>query len=136
GIARGKAAGRHGDAVVLADFGAQVDGGDGHRRRGGGFGRRRAGRFVHRRRGAGVRIEHRLVLLAARQGDGRGQARGKQGHAGDVALHGGFSFGGRKAKGQSSSEGSFSTWPGLIRSGSSSWSRLASKIAFQRFALP
>src|SRR5690606_38466746 len=54
GVAAGKAAGRHGDAVVLADFGAQVDGGDGHRRRGGGFGRRRAGRFVHRRRGAGV----------------------------------------------------------------------------------
>src|SRR6185437_911177 len=33
-------------------------------------------------------------------------------------------------------DGIFNVWPGLIRSGSVSWSRLASKICFHAFALP
>ena len=44
--------------------------------------------------------------------------------------------GASNAGGSGSVDGILSTWPGLIRSGSSSWSRLASKIFGQALALP
>jgi hypothetical protein len=43
---------------------------------------------------------------------------------------------GRTARAQPFASGSFRTWPGKILSGSSIWSRLASKMACQWLALP